>query len=285
MKRNMLQVEKTIFIFSLILILSLFGTGNSIGQEQEQEQKPKDKIEKPRIYQEDYPIISDSDLYCSFFLLGEEKLEAKIVSAEKKGEMKLLTDADIFYIDQGKEAGFEVNQIHLILEIGHEIQNPLTDKKLGQLGFKRGRARIIEVGENWGKAVVEKSCGRVLVGDFLIAFEEREVLMQGAPREDIPEETSPWGNVVYLEGNYRIISRDQLALIDLGREDGLGVGDRMNVYKQASKKLPPKLIGELILIDAQSKTSTVKVLSSKDSIQLGDLVRWKPKEEGREESK
>lgn len=283
MRKNMFQVA--VFISLLIFFLYLVGTGRALDQEQEQEQKSKEKIKKPRIYREDYPIISDSDLYCSFFLLGEEKLEAKIVSTEKKDEMKLLTDADIFYIDRGKEAGFEVDQIHLILEIGPEIQKPLTDKKLGHLGFKRGRARIIEVGEKWGKAVVEKSCGRVMVGDFLIPFEEKEVLMKGAPKKDIQEETSPWGNVVYLEGNYRIISRDQSALIDLGSEDGLRVGDRMNVYKKASKELPPKLIGELILINTQSKTSTVKVLSSIDSIQLGDLVRWKPKEEAKEESK
>ncbi len=275
----MLQVEKTTFISLLIFMICLLGPGNSFDQEQKQEQKPKDKIEKPKIYREDYPIISESDLYCSFFLLGEEKVEAKIVSAEKKEEMKLLTDSDVFYIDRGKDAGFKVNQVYLILEVGPEIQDPATDKKLGHLGFKRGRARIFEVGEDWGKARVEKSCGRIMVGDFLIPFEEREALLKRPPREEMPEGGPAVGTVVYLEGDYKIISKDQLALIDLGRMDGLRVGDRLTAHREVSAQLAPKLLGELIIINAQSQTSTVKVLSSRDSIKLGDLVRVKTKEE------
>jgi len=281
MKKFMFQVEKTAFISLLIFILFLLGIGELQSNPIDQEKEPKHQIQKPKIYQEDYPIISDSDLYCSFFLLGEERLEAKIVSAEKKDEMRLLTDSDIFYIDRGKDAGFEANQIHLILEIGPEILHPLTNKKLGRLGFKRGRARIIEVGENSGKARVEKSCGRVLVGDFLIPFEERETLMKSTPRVEMPEEGRSVGNIVYLEGDYKIISRDQLALIDLGRVDGLRVGDRMTVHREVSKEIPPKLIGELIIIDSQSSSSTVKVLSSKDPIKLGDLVQVKPKEKSK----
>jgi len=277
MKKNTFQVEKTIFISVMILILSLLGTANPIDQEQE----PKDKIEKPRIFREDYPIISDSDLYCSFFLLGEERVEAKIISAEKKDEMKLLTDSDIFHIDQGKNAGLEVDQIHLILEIGPAIQNPVTNKKVGRLGFKRGRARIIEVGEDWGKARVEKSCGRVMVGYFLIPFEERETLLESAPREEMPAGGRLVGNVVYLEGEHKMISRDQLALIDLGRGDGLRVGDRLTVFREISKEAPPKLLGELIIINTQSNTSTIKVLSSQDSIKLGDVVQVKPEEESK----
>jgi len=279
MKTIMLQIEKTALISLLILMLCLLVTAKPVDQEQEQEKKPKDKIEKPKIYQEDYPIISESDLYCSFFLLGEEKLEAKIVSAEKKDEMKLLTDSDVFYIDRGKDAGFEVNQVHLILEIGPEIQNPVTEKKLGYLGFKRGRARIFEVGENWGKARVEKSCGRIMVGDFLIPFEEREALLKSTPREEMPEGEPLVGTVVYLEGNYKIISKDNLALIDRGKVDGLRVGDRLTAHREVSAELAPKLLGELIIINNQSHTSTVKVLSSRDSIKLGDLVRVKIKEE------
>ncbi len=277
----MLQAEKTALISLLILMLCLLGAGNPVGQEQEQEQKPKTKIEKPKIYREDYPIISESDLYCSFFLLGEEKLEAKIVSAEKEDEMKLLRDSDVFYIDRGRDAGFGANQVHLILEIGPEIQNPVTGKKLGYLGFKRGRARVFEVGENWGKARVEKSCGRIMVGDFLIPFEERESLLKSTPREEMPEGGPSVGTVVYLEGNYKIISKDQMALIDLGRVDGLRVGDRLTAYREISSELAPKLLGEFIIINTQSQTSTVKVLSSRDSIKLGDLVRVKIKEESK----
>ena len=276
------QVKKTV-IFSLsILILVLLGTGELQSSPLDQEEKPQHKIEKPKIYREDYPIISDSDLYCSFFILGEESLEAKIVSAEKKGEMKLLTDSDVFYIDRGRDGGFEVDQVFLILEVGPGVQNPITKKKLGILGFKRGRARILDVGDTWGKAQVEKSCGQIMVGSFLIPFEEKEVLLESAPKEDVSQEgRSLWGNIVYLQGSYQMISRDHWALIDLGREDGLRVGDRMIISRTLSETLPPKLIGDLVIINTQSRTSTVKILSTKGTVQIGDQVQVKPKEESK----
>jgi len=273
----MFQAEKTTFIFVLIFVFSLLGTASPI----QQEEQPKDKIEKPKIYREDYPIISESDLYCSFFLLGDETIEAKIVSAEKKDEMKLLTDSDIFLIDRGKDAGFEVDQVHVILEIGDAVLHPLSNKKLGQVGFQRGRARIIEVGEDWGKAQVEKSCGQIMVGDFLIPFEDRETLLERPPKEEMPEGGRSVGNIVYLEGEYKIISRDQLALIDLGIDDGLRVGDRLTVLRGISEEAPPKQLGKLIVINTQSNTSTVKVLSSQDIIKLGDFVKVKSEKEGK----
>ena len=277
MKKILFQVEKITLISLLIFMLCLLGAGNPA----DQEQKPKDKIEKPKIYREDYPIISESDLYCSFFLLGDETIEAKIVSAEKKDEMKLLTDSDIFLIDRGKDAGFEVDQVHVILEIGDAVLHPLSNKKLGQVGFQRGRARIIEVGEDWGKAQVEKSCGQIMVGDFLIPFEDRETLLERPPKEEMPEGGRSVGNIVYLEGEYKIISRDQLALIDLGIDDGLRVGDRLTVLRGISEEAPPKQLGKLIVINTQSNTSTVKVLSSQDIIKLGDFVKVKSEKEGK----
>jgi hypothetical protein len=120
-----------------------------------------------------------------------------------------------------------------------------------------------------------------MVGDFLIPFEEREALLKSTPREEMLEGGHLVGTVVYLEGNYKIISKDHLALIDLGRADGLRVGDRMTAHRKVSAELAPKLLGELIIINTQSQTSTVKVLSSRDSIKLGDLVQVKPKEESK----
>ena len=47
--------------FFLILGLGLIFLGTGLAQE--------DQIEKAKIFQEDYPLITESDLYCSIYIL------------------------------------------------------------------------------------------------------------------------------------------------------------------------------------------------------------------------
>ncbi|MFB0564747.1 MAG: hypothetical protein ACETWK_03620 [Candidatus Aminicenantaceae bacterium] len=275
MRNNGFQVKTKRLLALSFFIIFTFVQGIIHPSPCLQKEKPQNKIEKPKIFRDDYPIISESDLYCSFFVLEKEMLDVEIVSAEKGKEKILLSDADVFYINKGKEDGFEINQVFLIIEVGQEIKSHVTKKKLGYLGLKRGRARIVDVGKTWGKAVVEKSCGQVKVGNFLVPFIEKEVLLERKPASDVSSKREGVleGNIIYLERNYQQIARGQWALIDLGREDGLYVGERMIIIKTRSEDLPPQAVGELIIIDTQTRTSTVKIISSRGVIRAGYTVK------------
>jgi len=267
MKKIMLQI--LISFALLIFIFSFLGVAGIQSSQEKQEEKPKHQIEKARIYREDYPLISESDLYCSIFILEDKKLDVKIIDAEKAEEKKLFSDADIVFLDKGRNRGLEVDKMFLILEVGENIQG------LGPLGLKRGRARIIDVGEDWGHAQIEKTCGRIMIGHFMIPFEEKKDLLERVPIIDISHREGRilQGNIVYQDLEIQIGSRNVWGLIDLGKEDGLLVGERMNIYKESSKKAPPKLIGDLVVVDTQRSTSTVKILSSTDAVRPGDIVQ------------
>ncbi len=232
-------------------------------------QEREHQIEKAKIYQDVYPVISESDLYCSFFILEEERLEAEIMGAEREYEKTLLTDSDIVYINKGKREGLAEGQVFLIVEIGPKI------KDFGRLAFKRGRARILALGETKTSAQLEKTCGEVMIGHFLIPFEEKEGILGKDLGYDVPPEESEGlrGNIIYLQRGYRQIGSGHWALIDLGSEDGLLIGQQMIIYRIVKKGAPPQILGNLIVIDIQSRTSTVKILSCKDVLMLGDHVQ------------
>lgn len=267
MKKIMFQI--LIACALLVFIFSFLGVAGIQSNQEKQEEKPKHQIEKARIYREDYPLISESDLYCSFFILEDKKLDLKIVDAEKGEEKEMLSDADVVFLDKGTNRGLEVDQMFLILEVGDKI------KSLGFLGLKRGRARIVDVGEDWAIAELEKTCGKITIGNFLIPFEEKKDLLERAPIIDISHREGKilQGNVVYLDLDFQIASMNLWAIIDIGSEDGLLVGERMNIYRMSSKKVPPQHIGDLIIVDTQRRTSTVKILSSTDAVRTGDVVQ------------
>ena len=265
-----------LFLAAALAVLSGPAFAQSTAQEQEQVQH---QIERAKIFREAYPVIADVDLYCSLFVYEEELPDLMIVGAEKGYEKTLLSDSDTVILNRGKNAGLEIGQVFLVVEIG----NSLGD--FGRLANRRGRAHIIFLEDERAVARIEKSCGRLMVGDYLVPFEEKETLLgKDLGYEVYAEESAgPVGNIIYLERDYNQIGSGAWAIIDMGDEDGIQVGQQLTIYKrirdpqtlEVRKDLPRIGVGSSVVIDAGRRTATVKVLSCWDSISIGQLVQGK----------
>jgi hypothetical protein len=115
-----------------------------------------------------------------------------------------------------------------------------------------------------------------MVGYSLIPFEEKGGLLGKDLGFDIlPRETEESkGKIIYSQDEQNLTGSGDWALVDLGEEDGIQFGQQLVVYKRSKKKgALVKMIGNLIVINVQSKTSTVKVLSCNSPLKIGDLVQ------------
>jgi len=268
--RSFVYQSASKFLFSSFIIFLLFFLGQGLQSHAVDNQEAQEQeVERVQMDRGLYPVISESDLYCSFFVLEGESPAIKIVGAEKANERVLLTDSDIVRIDKGQKDGLEVGQIFLILEIGPKIKN------FGHLAIKRGRARIVYLEESQALAEVEKSCGQVIIGNYLVPFEEKEGLLGKDLGYNVPprEGEGLKGEIVYLQREYTQLGSGHWAIIDMGEEDGVYVGQQLVIYKKAEKGEPFKIIGNCIIIDTREKTSTMKVLSCNDPIRLGHHVQ------------
>jgi hypothetical protein len=243
------------------------------GRGQEAVQIP---LEKDKIFKNAYVLISESDLYCSFFVL-EDIPAVKIAASEKGGEKSLLSDGDIFYIDRGLESGLAEGQMMTILEIGPAVSSPGAKKRFGPAAFKRGRARIVKLENGRFLARVEKACGEIRVGDSLVPFEEKEGILGNdlGYQASVQVDEAATGRIVFLDEQFVQIGPGQWALIDLGRDSGIQFGQQLTVFHEYGKGLPPEAVANVIVIDAGRFTSTIKVLSAKDAVKIGDLVQVK----------
>jgi len=272
MMRNLIHKTSAKIFFSLVIIFLLFCLGEEVqsssldrGEGQEQE------VKKARLYKDIYPLISESDLYCSFFVLkNKDGLDLKIISAERTEERLFLREGDIFYLNKGKKDGLENGQLLLILEIGQKIKN------YGNLTFMRGRAKITDARASRATAKLDKACAPVMVGYSLVPFEEKGGLLGKDLGYDIlaREGEGSKGKIIYSQDEHNLIGSGDWALIDIGEEDGIQFGQQLVVYKRSKKKgALVKMIGNLIVINVQGKTSTVKVLSCNSPLKIGDLVQ------------
>jgi hypothetical protein len=258
--------------FSSVIFFLLFCLGKglqsgSLDREESQEQE----IKKAKLYKDIYPLISESDLYCSFFILKNKKnLDLKIIGADRIEERLFFREGDIFYLNKGKNDGLENGQVFLILEIGQKIKN------YGRLAFMRGRAKITETRESRASAKLEKACAPVTVGYFLIPFEEKGGLLGKDLGYDVlPSEVEgSKGKIIYSQDEHNLIGSGDWAIVDLGEENGIQLGQQLVVYEKSKKKgAPVKMFGNLIVINVQKRTSTVKVLSCNNPLKIGDLVQ------------
>ena len=115
-----------------------------------------------------------------------------------------------------------------------------------------------------------------------------------------PDKTT--GYIVHVKDNQERAGAGQLVDIDLGFDDGLKPGDFLTVYlpsepfdkapkvqysyqwrnrrfqtpklwKDSNNNLPPvKVIGQMVIIFAEKKTATAKILNSVREIEIGDSV-------------
>ncbi|HEA64604.1 MAG TPA: hypothetical protein ENI02_00465 [Candidatus Aminicenantes bacterium] len=270
--RNFIHKTSAKIFFSLVIIFLLFCLGKEVqsssldrGESQEQE------VKKARLYKDIFPLISESDLYCSFFVLKKKKeLDLKIISAERTEESVFLREGGTFYLNKGKKDGLENGQIFLILEIGQKI------KKYGYLIFMKGRAKITDARVSRATAKLDKACSPVMVGYSLVPFEEKGGLLGKDLGYDIlpREAVESKGKIIYSQDEHDLIGSGDWALVDLGEEDGIQFGQQLVVYKKSKKKGAIVIMkGNLIVINVQRKTSTVKVLSCNNPLEIGDLVQ------------
>ena len=236
-----------------------------LGLEEEQEYA----IEKAKIYQEIYPLLSETDLYCSFFVLDDKMPEMRIFGAEREYERVQFNNGDIVYINQGRNDGIEEGQIFLVLEVG------TVTTEYGPLAFKRGRLRIVALEENTSSARVEKACGPIMLGNYLVPFEEKEGRMGKDLGYDVPpyEGVGLRGRLIYLQRDFFQIGTGAWGLINLGASDGLQIGQQLVVYRKLYEDTPLLVFANIVVIDTQKRSSTVKVLSCKDALVVGDLVQ------------
>jgi hypothetical protein len=182
----------------------------------------------------------------------------------------------VYFQGNGRDLPAE-GQVMAVLELGPEIAGSGRKSSLGQLAFQRGRVRVLKITNGLGTGRVEKACGSLMTGHFLVPFLEKERVSV----KDTGFEGRPWtgsvlsGRMIFLEDNAVQIATGQRALIDLGREDSLELGRQLTVFVQGAKDQPYDPSANVVVIDVGKATATVKVLTAKAPIRVGDLVQVK----------
>lgn len=270
-------MRKNLYIhYGMVLLLSIFlilFTGNITRSNPSCDQSSQElETHQERVYQELMDLVNETDLYCSFFILDEDKPEIRIISSERKDEREMLNNGDTIYLNVGEDDGVSPGDLFIIYDISKDIPG------FGPLAQKSGRARVMYVTPEKSNALIEKACGDIRIGSYLSEFEEKEEFVGRNLGLDVPPyyTNSPVGEVVYLQTEFAQIGPGHWAIIDLGRNRNISIGQQLIIFREVEKNAPLKIIANVVVIDVQAETSTIKILAARDTVVLGDKVQFRP---------
>ncbi|MBN2206301.1 MAG: hypothetical protein JW742_02765 [Candidatus Aminicenantes bacterium] len=232
-------------------------------------------LDRAREEAKTFKLLSDADLYCSIFILGDERPEIKILSAERGDEKVLLSDTDLCFINKGAADGIALDQVYLVVEAGPDVVDTFGGHNLGALGQKRGRARVVAVDDERSTVRLEKCCGQVMVGHYLVPFTAKDVVLgQERGIEPAPlEGQGISGRIIYLENTLEQVGTNYWAIINLGNEHGLAPGQQVIAFRRVRDEVPRQAVANLVVIDVGMSWATVKVLTAKDVLRVGTEVQ------------
>lgn len=271
---------RKIIVFLILVLMLVTTTTFSQGQAEEEKVKIKRSItdfKRAYAYMEEELLISESDLYCSYFISNKMDEDLVIVGSENMDIfVNAYSDGAKMFINKGSNVGINEGDIFLILAKGKKVSNALTSKKLGTYYLKKSLAEVTCPYEDRAIVTLKKGCYPVYIGDILIPFKKQQTVFKkkiNYKRCYLPQASSAIeGNVVYsnlyMDIGRGVSGSGDLLSIDLGKAM-VSTGTFVLFYKLFKRDLPPLIIGSGIVINPQNTNSTVKVLDASQPLEVG----------------
>jgi hypothetical protein len=184
---------------------------------------------------------------------------------------------DIVYTSLGRANGGKVGDRYSIYQKSNAISHPVTSQIVGYKIIPLGTLQIAELEEKNSKAIITKSYLEIVPGAYLAPYKERKrTIALKAADVDLK------GYIVETKTGNKAIAMGDIAYLDMGASQGIKTGNMLYVVRDVQPdqkfidvqvgKLPPEVIGALVIVDTTKTTSTALVVKSIDTIYRADRV-------------
>ena len=161
------------------------------------------------------------------------------------------------------------------------MRNPERNRVVGRYYAYLGQVRVLSVQEDTAIAEIVQTCMPINVGDGLRPYVAHPVplVSRGLPVgiNDPVSQTSldDAPRIVRSEARVFSIGQDHVVYVDRG--DGeVEPGQIYTIYRTNKRGLPPVIIGEIGILTVHERSAVAKVLESRHTVYVGDLLSLKP---------
>src|SRR6266478_8596968 len=252
-----------------------------------------------------------SAVYCSGFATDQKTPDStRLISSEQSSHKIIYARGDLVHINRGADKGVRVGDRFSVLRPQDDPsrtpwfkwQEKLTHA-MGTMYVDAGQLRVVDVQPKVSVAEVAFSCNYMQRGDIVIPFQDRPApVFKDATTFDIfaPVSGKPVAMVVETKDYQQTSGQGSAVYVNLGTKQGVKVGDYFRIFRYQGSMaetvpqtrgyqytmygfgsaperyewnaLPREVLGEGIVINVSSNSSTMFVTLSTIEIYAGDYV-------------
>lgn len=217
----------------------------------------------------------------------------------------------LFLGGPGLREGERYSVVRQVLDPNIEDSSPEQRKKLARLGKlydEVGWVTVQAVRDGSTIATLDFVCDTVVPGDILVPYQEKPKLeprLKDQPLNQYAASSGVTGHILGSKGFVGLLGTGSIVYMDFGAARGAKVGDYLYIRRGyadsdlnkldqlsdrvpkgvaidaanpvkvdagAQKKLPPRVLGEIVLLNVGNQASTGMILRAFAEVQLGDGV-------------
>lgn len=243
------------------------------------------------------PAASRTEAECSGFIAAGPEISSSVYILD--GEDNYLHESarqfstgDIIYLRSRTGETFTAGTEYRILRPGWDLFRASwypgqkgSIRSLGNPVEDVGSVKVFDVTPFGALAEVTFVCTGIMVNDIAVPYQPRAI-PEYVHSTQLDRWARPNGKLVGAitagESGSGMLATGRMAHINLGESDGARPGQRFRIFRifreQLSKGLhaieesPRETVGELVILSTQEKSSVVKIINSKQEVNLGDGV-------------
>ena len=185
-------------------------------------------------------LVGRNNLYCAGYIQSNSISTAnKIIGGQDEADKFTYAQNDFVYINMGNDKGVNVGDIFAVVRPRGAFKSKWSNK--GNLGFyvqEVGALEVVAVKREVSVARIKGSCDNFLLGDLVQLVPQRTspVTGQDKPFDRFGDPSGKaTGRIVMARDSQEMITRDQIAYVDLGADNRVQVGDRLTVFRPLAK--------------------------------------------------
>jgi len=283
-----------------VLSVVVFSGAATVGSAENAQQTPTALAQPDR-----------SSIYCSGFVTDQKVPDGiRLISGEQSNYKITFSRGDKVYINRGQDKGVRIgDRFSVVRPVEDPTEVPWFKwqaklmKAMGAAYSDEGHVRVVDVQPKISIAEVTFSCGYMQRGDILQPYQDRPAPPYKDPaafERFAPVSGKPVAMVVAGTDFTQVYGKNQAIYVNLGNKQGVKVGDYFRIFRYqgsmaetvpqtkdyqytmygfgtapqryAWNDLPREILGEGIVINVSSNSSTAVITYSKIEIYAGDYV-------------
>ncbi|MBX3237617.1 MAG: OmpA family protein [Nitrospiraceae bacterium] len=180
---------------------------------------------------------------------------------------------DHLYLKLKNPGDAALGDLYTVYRRARKVFHPKTKAYLGHVIVKLGVVKVTQLDATTVGAQVVRSFAPISPGDPIMRFTPPAAEESAAPAAPATELE---GMILDLQAdkNMSLVGQYNIVYLDKGRDDGLQVGDRLDVSR-IGNGLPKRKVGEVKILSTEPRTSTGYLYRATARVLVGDLVQYK----------